>query len=178
MDENEIQIDREALVQAFVVEAGENLGALEQGLVALESRPDDGELVHGLFRAAHTLKGSASLVGFDAVRDLAHELEALLERVRGKALQPGPALVTLLLRSVDVLRAALAEAAHGRVAATPELEAFRDRIRRAAEGAAEARAGGTALAGASAPAVEAPRAARKADRPNGPAHPDHEFRRF
>jgi two-component system chemotaxis sensor kinase CheA len=155
MDENEIQIDRQALVQAFVVEAGENLGALEQGLVALESRPDDGELVHGLFRAAHTLKGSASLVGFDAVRDLAHELEALLERVRGKALQPGPALVTLLLRSVDVLRAAVAEAAHGRVAATPELEAFRDRIRRAAEGAAEARAGGTALAGASAPAVEA-----------------------
>lgn len=149
MDESEIQIDRQALVQAFVAEAGENLCAMEQGLVSLESRPEDGELVHGLFRAAHTLKGSASLVGFDAVRELAHELEALLERVRGKALQPGPALVTLLLGSVDALRAAVAEAAHGRVAATPELEAFRDRIRRAAESAAEA------PAGASAPAVKA-----------------------
>jgi two-component system chemotaxis sensor kinase CheA len=147
MDEHEIQIDREALVRVFVAEAGENLGAMEQALVALESRPDDGELVHGLFRVAHTLKGSASLVGFDAVRDLAHELEALLERVRGKALQPGPALVTLLLRSVDVLRAAVAEAAAGRTAATPEVEAFRDRIRRAAGAAGQA---------GPAPAAEAP----------------------
>src|SRR5512139_1994155 len=98
MDEHEIQIDRDALVRVFVAEAGENLGAMEQGLLALESRPHDEELVHGLFRAAHTIKGSASLVGFDAVRDLAHELEALLERVRGRSLQAGPALVTLLLR--------------------------------------------------------------------------------
>ncbi len=138
MDENEIQIDREALVRVFVAEAGETLAAMEQGLVALESRPDDEELVHRVFRAAHTLKGSASLVGFDAVRDLAHELEALLERVRGKALKPGPALITMLLRSVDLLRAALAEAAAGRTAATPEVEACRDRIRRAALGEAGA----------------------------------------
>ncbi len=157
MGEQEIQIDREALVRAFVAEAGENLSAMEQGLMALESRPDDGELVHGLFRAAHTLKGSASLVAFDAVRDLAHELEALLERVRGKALQPDPALVTLLLRSVDVLRAAVAEAAAGRVAATPELAAFRHLIR-AAQGEAAEKA-----AAAPAPAAEA--AARAAARP-------------
>jgi len=130
MDEHEIQIDREALVRVFVAEAGENLCAMEQGLMALESRPDDGDLVHGLFRAAHTLKGSASLVGFDGCGTWPRA-GALLERVRGKALQPGPALVTLLLRSVDVLRAAVPRRppAGG---ATPELEAFRDRIHRAA----------------------------------------------
>ncbi|HEU4385037.1 MAG TPA: chemotaxis protein CheA [Anaeromyxobacteraceae bacterium] len=153
MDEHEIQIDREALIRVFAAEAAENLGAMEQGLVALESRPDDAELVHELFRAAHTLKGSASLVGFDAVRDLAHELEALLEQVRRKALQPGPALVTLLLGSVDVLRAAVAEASAGRTEATPAVEAWRARIRRAAErGAAAEAASAPAAVGTAAPA--------------------------
>jgi two-component system chemotaxis sensor kinase CheA len=154
MDENDIQIDREALVRVFVAEAGENLCAMEQGLMALESRPEDGELVHGLFRAVHTLKGSASLVGFDAVRDLAHELEALLERVRARELQAGPALVTLLLGAVDVLRTAVAEAAAGRTAATPETEAFREQVRRAAGGeGAAAKAPGSAPAVGAAPAA-------------------------
>lgn len=134
---DEFEIDRQALVETFVAEASETLDGMEQRLVALEARPGDEELVHALFRDAHTLKGSASVVAFDAVRELAHEAEALLDRVRDRTLAVTAERVTLLLRAVDLLRSALAEAADGRTEETPELERFRHELRRAAaEGAA------------------------------------------
>ncbi len=129
--EGEFQIDREALVQAFVTESGEVLAAMEQQLLALEAKPDDEETLHALFRAAHTLKGSSSLVAFDAVQDLSHHLEGLLERLRAKTLRAGAALVTTLLRGVDLLREAIAASAAGSTGTTPALEAFREELRRA-----------------------------------------------
>jgi hypothetical protein len=66
----EFVIDREALVQAFVAESAEVLASMEELLLRLEASPEDPETIHSLFRAAHTLKGSSSLVAFDEVRDL------------------------------------------------------------------------------------------------------------
>jgi two-component system chemotaxis sensor kinase CheA len=149
--ETEFQIDREALVQAFVAEAGDILAAMEQQLLALEARPDDDETVHSLFRGAHTLKGSGALVSFDAVRDLAHTLEDLLERVRSKTLRVSDGLVSLLLRAVDLLRTAVAEGAAGRTATSAEAEAFREQLCRAAEG----KATGAGLVAAARPAPAA-----------------------
>ncbi len=131
--EGEFEIDREALMQAFVTESAEVLAAMEQQLLALEAKPDDEETLHSLFRAAHTLKGSSSLVAFDDVRDLAHELESLLDRVRSKALRVNDGLASLLLNGVDLLREAVAAAAAGK-AAPLGLAAFRQRVRDAAEG--------------------------------------------
>lgn len=130
--QEEFQIDREALVQAFTVESEEVLSAMEQQLLALEAKPDDEETLHSLFRAAHTLKGSSSLVGFDAVRDLAHHMESLLERLRAKALRADAALVNTLLRGVDLLRSAVAASAAG--GPIPEIEAFHGELRRAERG--------------------------------------------
>ncbi len=153
---DEIAIDRQALVETFVAEASETLDGMEQRLVALEARPGDEGLIHALFRDAHTLKGSASVVAFDAVRDLAHEAEALLDRVRAKTLAVTPERVTLLLRAVDVLRSALADAADGRTGATPEMERFRIEIQRAAaEGEAEEPAMAAPVEAAPAPAAAA-----------------------
>jgi two-component system chemotaxis sensor kinase CheA len=150
----EFQIDRAALVEVFLAESDEILASMEQLLLALEASPDDEEAIHSLFRAAHTLKGSSSLVAFDDVRELAHELESLLERVRSKALRVNDALATLLLRGVDLLRATIASAAGG-APAPAELRPFRDEVRRAAEGE---RASPDASAGAraEAPATHAP----------------------
>jgi len=108
--ETEFQIDREALIQAFHAESGEVLAAMEQLILALETRPEDDETLHSLFRAAHTLKGSSSLVAFDAVRDLAHTLEGLLEKLRSKVLRANGPIVSLLLRALDVFRLAIAHA--------------------------------------------------------------------
>jgi two-component system, chemotaxis family, sensor kinase CheA len=121
----EIQVDRQALLQTFVDEAGEILGRIERDVIALEARPDDGELLHGLFRAAHTLKGSAGLVGFDAVTDLAHQLEELLDRLRSRSLAVDGGLVSLLLQSADALREAVAA---GGTALSPSARTLCERI--------------------------------------------------
>lgn len=147
---DEIEIDREALLSAFLAEAEEILARLEQGLVALEASPGEDELLHAVFRDAHTLKGGASLVAFDGVRDLAHDLEGVLERLRKRELGVSNALVTLLLRSVDVLRAAIADAAAGRPGASEATAAFR---RALADAASAAAAGIGAAAAAAAPAA-------------------------
>ena len=131
----ELEIDREMLVQTFLAEAEEVFGRMERELVALETRPDDEELLNGLFRDAHTLKGSARLVAFDVVSDIAHDLESVLERLRKRTLAVTDVLVTLLLRSVDVLRGALAEAAAGGTAPSEQATSFRQRLAAAAASA-------------------------------------------
>jgi two-component system chemotaxis sensor kinase CheA len=124
----EFEIDREALLATFLAEAEEIFVHMEELLVAFERNPSDDALLHALFRDAHTLKGGSSLVGFDAVKDLAHDLESLLERIRKKTLEVNDTLVTMLLKSVDVLRAAIREAAAGRNEPTPQAVAFREKL--------------------------------------------------
>lgn len=91
----------------FLQEAREQLEAVEAGLLALEERPDDAELVAGIFRAMHTLKGGAGTAGYVAMANLAHSLETLLDRVRSGTLRVSGALTDLLLSGVDGLNAAL-----------------------------------------------------------------------
>ncbi len=152
MDE-ELGIDREALLQTFLAEAEETFAHMEQGLVALESRPGDDELLHGLFRDAHTVKGAAGLVAFDAVRDLAHDLESVLERLRKRTLPVTDGLVTLLLHSVDVLRGAVSDAAAGSTGVSDRVTAFRVRLGAAAASADPA---GASPSGAPPPPPSAP----------------------
>jgi two-component system chemotaxis sensor kinase CheA len=128
--DGEIPIDRATLLEAFTGEATELLAAMEQGLLVLEKSPDDAETIHELFRAAHTLKGSASLVALDAVRGLGHDLESLLEQVRAGTLRAGGGVVTLLLRAVDMLKKLVA----GGGEAGPELAPLRAELVLAAAG--------------------------------------------
>ena len=115
--------DRDLLLQTFLTEAGEHLRALEEALVALEARPEDAELLNGIFRVAHSLKGDALMVGFPRIADFAHRLEDLLERLRDGALAVDADLISLLLRAVDVLRALLAAAAAGQDTVPADLDA-------------------------------------------------------
>jgi len=101
------EVDRDAIVQVFVAEAAERLGRMEEALLALEGRPDDPDLLGGIFRDAHTLKGNAVSLGFADMAELAHALEDLLDRARQGAVVLGPDRVPALLRQIDALRAAL-----------------------------------------------------------------------
>ncbi|ACL63985.1 CheA signal transduction histidine kinase [Anaeromyxobacter dehalogenans 2CP-1] len=139
---DELEIDREALLATFLAEADETFAHMEQQLLALERTPEDDELLNALFRDVHTLKGAASLVSFDGARDVAHDLEDVLERLRQKTLAVTDALVTLLLQSVDVLRRAVAEAEAGAGGggASDAVLAFRARLAEAARAAVAERA--------------------------------------
>ncbi len=105
--------EQRALRQTFFVESEEGLSAIEQALVALETQPGDSERVDEIFRVVHTLKGDAGTVGFEELSSFAHSVEDVLDRVRGRSMTVTSELVTLLLRSVDALRALVGSAARG-----------------------------------------------------------------
>ena len=69
-------------LHTFVAEAGELLVDMEDALLRLETEPDNEELVHAMFRAAHTIKGSAGLFGLDAIVSFTHVVENALDKVR------------------------------------------------------------------------------------------------
>lgn len=88
---------------AFFEEAGDHLRALETGLLALEQTPGDAELLNGIFRAAHSIKGASAMLGFAEVTEFTHAMETLLDALRQAPGAVTPAQVGLLLRSTDVL---------------------------------------------------------------------------
>lgn len=88
----------------FSFEVGEHLRELEDGLIRLGKNADDRELISRLFRTAHTLKGSAYAVGFQAIGDLVHCLEDFLEAVRSGRRSAISEQVGVLLRAIDVIR--------------------------------------------------------------------------
>ena len=100
----------------FVIGEGAGLlvlEELEQGLVQLEERSHDRELVNGVFRAAHSIKGGAGAVGYDALVTVTHTAENVLSRVRERELEVTRPLIDLLLRAVDKVRALVDDLAAG-----------------------------------------------------------------
>lgn len=102
------EFDSAELLHTFVLEAEENLSRLEEDLLRLEHNLDDRELLNDIFRAAHTLKGGASCVGFNGLAALTHSVEELLDRLRSGETDVTPAIVSHLLEVVDGLRSVLA----------------------------------------------------------------------
>ncbi len=92
------------LLAIFFEEAREQIDTLDQGLVQLEQTPDDRELIHGIFRAAHTLKGSSGAMGLRVMADLTHAMEDVLDRVRESKLVVTSDIMDLLLHGLDLLR--------------------------------------------------------------------------
>jgi two-component system chemotaxis sensor kinase CheA len=68
--------------QTFAQEAAELLQAMEDALLSLEAQPDDAELLHQVFRAMHTIKGTAGVFGFDLVVRFTHTVETVMDAVR------------------------------------------------------------------------------------------------
>lgn len=96
----------DALQEAFVVEARELIAQLEDGLMALEKTPDD-ELLHAVFRSAHTLKGAAATANCAMIAEFTHTLENTLDDLRLHARQLEVGLIEALLASVDHLHVLL-----------------------------------------------------------------------
>lgn len=78
------------LLKDFLNEAAEYIEASEVALLALENDPQDGEAVNTVFRAFHTVKGTAAFLGLTSIAEFAHEAESLLSRVRDKEFSYGP----------------------------------------------------------------------------------------
>ena len=94
----------------FVHEVGDLLERIEAAVLALETTPGDRELIDLLFRAFHTLKGSAGVVGIASIQDFTHHVETAMDRVRSGAVALTPPLVSTVLAAKDHVAALLATA--------------------------------------------------------------------
>lgn len=91
-------------LHVFLLEAESLLGLLDADIVRLEQQDRSDDLLQEIFRAAHTLKGSSSMLGFEAMTGLTHAMEDLLDRMRRRLLPVTPTIVDALLMSLDGLR--------------------------------------------------------------------------
>ena len=90
-------------LKIFFKEAEEHLASLQKGLLALEKEPGDRPLLRELMRNAHTLKGSAKLVGLDEISSIAHRVEDLFEEIEKGDIQVDTRTIDLLLKGTDAI---------------------------------------------------------------------------
>lgn len=91
----------EQAVKAFLAEAKELLEDMEDSLLQLENNPEDEDAINAIFRAAHTIKGTAGIFGFDHVESFTHVVENLLDEIRDGKIQISEDLIAVLLKSRD-----------------------------------------------------------------------------
>ena len=94
------------ILEFFQPEAEEHLQVVSDCLISLEGN-NNPEEINRLFRAIHTVKGSAAQVGLKRLGAIAHRVEDLIGRLRDAEIEPSPAVVDLCLASVDVLKKTL-----------------------------------------------------------------------
>jgi two-component system chemotaxis sensor kinase CheA len=81
-----IDVDRNALARLLFEASHEGLATMEEALVNLEASPGQSDALKALCRAAHTLKGNAASLGFSEIAEMTHELENVLDCLRGGSL--------------------------------------------------------------------------------------------
>jgi two-component system chemotaxis sensor kinase CheA len=113
--------------KVFFEESLEGLDAMESALLALDEG-GDAELVHSIFRAAHSIKGGSATFGFPDMAALTHEAESLLDQVRDGRRAIDKTIVELMLRTVDCLRGMFDRAQSGQPLANAESENLKQQL--------------------------------------------------
>jgi len=105
-------MDIEKYQKMFLSEAAEHLQKMADQLVAVESDPEDRDGIDALFREAHSIKGMAATMSFDATARLAHHLEDRLAECREQG-HISSEMIDLLLAGVDLLEGLLEDITQG-----------------------------------------------------------------
>ncbi len=93
----------EEVAELFRLEAEEHLQMISIRVAALENSPTDRDLIQGIRRATHTLKGAAGMMGFRAIADLCHILEDLLDSVIEGTTTISPSVLSIILDTAEAL---------------------------------------------------------------------------
>ena len=97
------------LLNDFILESREHLTSIELQLLILDQDPAHAEAIHSIFRGFHTIKGMAGFLDLDAVREVAHEVETVLDLARNSRLVITPAIIDRILESKDYLNGWMSE---------------------------------------------------------------------
>ena len=96
------------IIDEFIVEAGELTEKAIQDVIVIENNPDE-EMINSMFRAVHTVKGTSSFLGFNALSTLAHRAEDILGMVRKGDMAPDHMVADALLEALDLIKTLLEE---------------------------------------------------------------------
>ncbi|MYM28922.1 chemotaxis protein CheA [Duganella sp. CY15W] len=145
-------------LQTFIAESRELLEEMENALLNVDLAGDQSEAINAIFRAAHTIKGSAGLFSLDHIVAFTHVVESLLDKVRDGSVTLNDEMVVLLLSCCDYLSAMMDGLAAGRVDqdpdTAPEGEMLKEQLHRHMDGEAAPQAVPAALAVHAEPGVE------------------------
>ena len=106
--------EMDAYKDIFLSESAEFMQSITDGLLALESDPNDLEPVETVFRGAHSLKGMAAAMGYDRTSELTHRMESLMDRVRKRERKPDTQLTDLMLEAVDMVKSLIDDESEGK----------------------------------------------------------------
>ncbi|MBK7948053.1 MAG: Hpt domain-containing protein [Deltaproteobacteria bacterium] len=122
--------EQNELIQEFLVECYEGLDKLDQDLLTLEEDPQNTEILSGIFRTFHTIKGTAGFLAFGKLEAVAHTAENLLSKLRDGALVMNTGRADALLKTVDTLRAILASIESARSEGDEDCTELLDNLKR------------------------------------------------
>lgn len=93
----------EAIVNSLIEETREHLSEMENGILLLEKNREnaDNELIHSMFRAAHSIKSGANLLKLETIETLSHTFENLLLKLRQRQLDLNKEMVETFLTGID-----------------------------------------------------------------------------
>lgn len=97
-------MDASEFKDVFAAEAQEYLQALNKDLLRLESNPSDRAALNDMFRAAHSLKGMSSTMGYQELADFTHQIESILDLLRVGELVATESVVNVMFRAFDALQ--------------------------------------------------------------------------
>ncbi len=101
--------EMQEILSDFLTESNEMLEVLDQRFVTLESDPNNTDLLNEIFRAMHSMKGSAGFLGFNHLVDVAHRGENILNKLRQGEMAVNPAIISIILETIDVIKAIMAD---------------------------------------------------------------------
>ena len=93
-----------SLLKDFFEEAFDMLDRLEQNILILDNERNNVDAIQEIFRAVHTLKGSAGAVELVETQKYAHRFEDLLDLIRNNKIEVDDATIDVLLKGIDILK--------------------------------------------------------------------------
>jgi len=99
------EIRDESLLKDFIIEGLEYINEIEVNILNLERNPQDKDFVNAIFRPFHSIKGVAGFLNLENIRDLSHNLENLLDKVRKDELTASSDIIDVILDGADALKA-------------------------------------------------------------------------
>lgn len=96
-------MNRSEMMGVFLSEAEDLLQLLEMEILNLEQQGESPQIIQNIFRIAHTLKGSSAAMGFEEMKQLTHEMENILDKIRNQRMPVTQQVVDLLFQCLDHL---------------------------------------------------------------------------